>query len=588
MAFDLKIVNGTVIDGTGAPGRQANVAVSGGIVVEVGECSGSATTVIDAGGAVVTPGFVDLHAHYDGQVSWDSDMAPSSVHGVTTCVIGNCGVGFAPVRPADHDRLIRLMEGVEDIPGSALAEGIRWGWESFPEYMRVIDAMPHAIDIAMQVPHDALRLYVMGDRGEAREEATDADIEAMRRLLREGLEAGAIGFSTGRSDNHRSADGKDTPASISTARELTGLARAFDGLSHGVLQAVSDFDMALGPDRFDGEFDVVEAMAAAAGGHSTCLSLMQRDMAPDQWQRILKRVEAANARNVPMRVQVAPRAIGVLLGLEATFHPFIGFPSYKAIAHLPLSERVRQMRDPAFKTRILGETSEPLAGDGSAIPPLADQLLSRLDFVSMRLFRLGERPDYEPTLDQSLCAEAQRKGITPLEAMYDALLEGDGRELLYFPLLNYTEFSLDNVATMMAHPLSLLGLADGGAHVGTVCDASMPTFFLMHWTRDRARGKIPIERAIAMLTSAPAGYLGLADRGVVAAGRRADLNVLDLGAMRLHRPRLVADLPAGGKRLMQDADGYRATIVAGRVIAKNGALTGERPGHVVRAGVAER
>jgi N-acyl-D-aspartate/D-glutamate deacylase len=588
MAFDLKIVNGTVVDGTGASSRLANVAVSNGVIVEVGDCSGAATTVLDAAGALVTPGFVDLHSHYDGQVSWDADIAPSSVHGVTTCVIGNCGVGFAPVRPADHERLIRLMEGVEDIPGSALAEGIRWGWESFPEYMRVIDAMPHAIDIAMQVPHDALRLYVMGDRGEAREDATDADIEAMRRLLREGLEAGAIGFSTGRSDNHRSADGKDTPASISTARELTGLAKAFEGLSHGVLQAVSDFDMALGPDRFDGEFDIVEAMAAAAGGHSTCVSLMQRDMAPDQWQRILKRVEAANARSIPMRVQVAPRAIGVLLGLEATFHPFIGFPSYKAIAHLPLAERVRQMREPAFKARILTEKSEPLAGDGSAIPPLADQLLSRLDFVSMRLFRLGERPDYEPTIDQSLCAEAQRRGVPPLEAMYDALLESDGKELLYFPLLNYTEFSLDNVATMMAHPLSLLGLADGGAHVGTVCDGSMPTFFLMHWARDRARGKVSVERAIAMLTSAPATYLGLGDRGVIAPGKRADLNVLDLGALRLHRPRLVADLPAGGKRLLQDADGYRATLVAGRVIARNGALTGEHPGHVVRAGAAAR
>jgi N-acyl-D-aspartate/D-glutamate deacylase len=584
MKLDLVVRGGTVMDGTGGAPFRADVGVKDGRIVAVGADLGEAAEVIDAEGALVTPGFVDLHDHYDGQVSWDSDLMPSSIHGVTTSVIGNCGVGFAPVRPADRERLIKLMEGVEDIPGSALSEGIRWRWESFPEYMTAVDQTPHTIDVALQVPHDALRLYVMGDRGEAGEPATENDIAGMRTLLAEALRAGAIGFSTGRSDNHRSASGAATPASEADARELAGLAGAFDGLSHGVLQAVSDFDMETAPERFDAEFDVLLAMAKAAHGHSVSLSLMQRDVEPGQWRRILARVESANASGVPFRVQVAPRAIGMLLGLQTTFHPFMGFPSYKRIALLPLAERVARMKDPAFKAQILTETSDRLAGDGSSIPPLADKFLAHLDFVSMRLFRLGEDPDYEPTLEQSLCAEAQRRGIKPLEAIYDALLESDGKELLYFPVHNYTELSLENVGTMMSHPLALAGLSDGGAHVGTVCDASFPTFLLTHWTRDRKHGRIPREKAIAMLSGIPAAYLGLSDRGTIAVGKRADLNVIDMDRLRLHRPRLVADLPAGGRRLLQEAAGYRATLVLGRAITSDGKLTGERPGRVVRGG----
>ncbi|MFO0660610.1 MAG: amidohydrolase family protein [Polyangiaceae bacterium] len=584
MAFDLKIVNGTIVDGSGGASYRGNVAVSDGKIVEVGECAGAASRVIDADGAIVTPGFTDIHCHYDGQVSWDADLAPSCFHGVTTCVIGNCGVGFAPVREADRQRLIELMEGVEDIPGSALAEGLRWRWESFPEYMSAIDDFAHTIDFATQVTHDALRVYVMGERGAAGEPASDEEIATMRRLTREALMAGAIGFSTGRSDNHRSKHGAATPAAEASVRELEGIVGAFEGLSHGVVQAVSDFDMEVSPDRFDGEFDVLERMAKAAHGHPMSISLMQRDMAPDQWRQIIARAEKARDQGLTIRLQVGARAIGVMLGLEATFHPFMGFPSYRAIAHLSLEERVNAMRDPAFKARILTETSGKVGGDGSPIPPLADKLLANLDFVSMRLFRLGENPSYEQSIDDSLCAEAQRRKVPILEAMYDAILEHGGRELLYFPLYNYTEFNLDNLRTMLEHPLALPGLSDGGAHVGTVCDASFPTFMLTHWTRDRARGRLPLERVVKMMSHDTARYIGLRDRGLIAVGQRADLNVIEHDKLRLTRPRLVGDLPAGGKRLLQDAIGYRATLVKGQVIAEQGVLTGVRPGRLVRAG----
>ena len=580
--YDLAITGGTVVDGTGNAPFTADVAVSNGRVVHVGKLDGAARRTIDATGAIVTPGFVDLHTHYDGQVSWDGELSPSSLHGVTTAVMGNCGVGFAPVRPADRETLIRLMEGVEDIPGSALAEGITWGWETFPEYASTLDAMPHSIDFALQVPHDALRVYVMGERGVQGLAATDADIAAMRSLLRDALAAGAAGFSTGRTDNHRSADGKATPAAEATIAELTGIAGAFEGFSHGVLQAVSDFDMDSGPARFDPEFDVVLAMARAARGHRTSVSLLQRDGASDQWKRILARCEQATAEGTPIRVQVAARAIGVLLGLEATFHPFIGFPSYKRIAHLPLKDRVQAMSSPDFKRQLLTETSEPLAGDGSAVPPLADKLLANIDFVAMRLFRIGENPNYEPDIKDSLYGQALAAGRPVLDVLYDVLLEDGGKELLYFPLMNYTGRNLETVFEMLSHPLALSGLSDGGAHVGTVCDASFPSFMLAHWARDT--GRIPLPKVVSMLSRETAEYLGAADRGVIAVGKRADLNVIDLPKLRLLRPGLRTDLPGGGRRLIQEVEGYIATLVAGEVIRDASGLTAARPGRLVRLG----
>jgi N-acyl-D-aspartate/D-glutamate deacylase len=581
--LDVKIVGGMVVDGTGAEARRADVGVARGRIVAVGDVPDSAARTIDASGAYVTPGFVDIHGHYDGQVSWDDELAPSVCHGVTTCVIGNCGVGFAPVRAEHRTRLIELMEGVEDIPGSALAEGIRWRWESFPEYLEALDETHRTMDVALQVPHDALRVYVMGDRAVANEPATDDDVARMRAVLRDAIERGAIGFTTGRSDNHRAIDGSPTPASEANTRELEGLARAFEGLDHGVLSAVSDFDLAAGPARFDEEFDLLERMAEASK-RPFALSLIQRFGDSEQWRRIVGRLERANERGLRMRGIAAPRGIGVILGLEATFHPFIGFPSYKAVASLPLAERVAHLRNPEVKARLLAEKSEKVAGDGSSIPPMVDELLANLDFVSMSLFRLGERPNYEQSRQQSLFGEAMRRGIKPLEAVYDALLEEDGHALLYFPIYNYASGTLDEVGEMLRHPLSLFGLSDGGAHVGTICDASFSTFLLQHWVRDRDRDKIALERAVRMLTHDNASWMGLSDRGRIEVGLRADLNVIDMNALVLRPPHMVHDLPAGGRRLLQDADGYRATLCAGAIVRDAGRTTDARPGRIVRSG----
>jgi N-acyl-D-aspartate/D-glutamate deacylase len=576
---DLVIRGGTVIDGTGGPARRADVSISGGRIAAIGENLGPARTTIDAAGALVTPGFVDIHSHYDGQASWDEELAPSSIHGATTVAMGSCGVGFAPCRVADRERLIALMEGVEDIPGSALAEGMTWGWESFAEYMAVLDAKPHTIDLACHVPHDAVRVFVMGERALAGEVATPEDCDAMGALVREAIAAGAVGFSTGRSDNHRNADGRPTPAADASARELDAIARALAGTDRGVLQAVSDFDMFVSPARFDPEFDLLEGMARTSG-RPLSISLLQRVGATDQWRQILTRIEQANAAGLSLRAQVATRGIGVILGLDATFHPFIGFPSYKALAHLPLAERARELAKPEVRARILTETSDKVAGDGSAVPPLVDKLLSAFDLVAMSLFRLGDQPDYEPARATSLFGEAMAAGKRPLEVTYDALLEDGGRQLLYFPIYNYASGSLSEVAQMLNHPFAMLGLGDGGAHVGTICDVSFSTYLLTHWVRDR--GALTIEAAIHKLAGEPAAWLGLHDRGVLREGLRADLNIIDLAGLTLERPALVRDLPAGGKRFVQRARGYRSTIVRGEVIAEAGRLTAARPGRIAR------
>ncbi|MEJ7599799.1 MAG: amidohydrolase family protein [Kofleriaceae bacterium] len=578
--YDLIIRGGTVVDGTGGPSRVADVAISSGRVAAIGERLDAARETIDASGALVTPGFVDIHSHYDGQASWDDELMPSSLHGSTTVAMGSCGVGFAPCRAADRDRLIALMEGVEDIPGSALAEGLTWGWETFAEYLDVLDRRPHTIDLACHVPHDAVRVFVQGERALAGEPATDHEIAAMGAIVRTAIEAGAIGFSTGRSDNHRNRDGRATPAADASARELDGIASALRGLGHGVLQAVSDFDMFVSPDRFDPEFELLENMARVSG-LPLSISLLQRVGATEQWRQILRRIERANLAGLSVRAQVATRGIGVLLGLDATFHPFIGFPTYKTLAHLPLAERVRELSRPEVRAKILAETTDKVAGDGSAIPPLVDKLLAAFDLVAMSLFRLADQPDYEPDRQRSLFGDAMRTGQSPLAVAYDALLEDDGKQLLYFPIYNYATGSLAEVGEMLRHPHALLGLGDGGAHVGTICDASFSTFFLTHWVRDR--GVFSIEHAIHKLTGEPAAWLGLADRGVVREGLRADLAVIDLPALALQRPSLIRDLPAGGKRFLQHATGYRTTIVHGEVISRDGVLTAARPGRVARA-----
>lgn len=585
MEYDLKIVNGMVYDGEGGEAQEADVAVRNGVIVAVGDCAGDAREIIDASGHIVTPGFIDLHTHYDGQVSWDAGMQPSVNHGVSTVVMGSCGVGFAPVRPADREKLIRLMEGVEDIPGIALSEGITWDWETLPEYMDALDAKPHSIDFAVQVTHDPLRVYVMGDRAVCNEQATETDIAAMRKLTREALEAGAIGFSTGRSDIHRSADGEWTPSSEATAEELSGIANAFKGLSHGVLQAVNDFDLEREGDAFDKEFDILEAMAAGGDGRPFSLSLMQRDFAPDQWRRIIERAEKADAKGITMRLQTAPRGIGVITGLQCTFHPFIGFPSYKAICDLPLAERVARMQDPDFKKQLLSEESEKLAGDGTPVPPIVDALMAAIDYVASKTFLLGDIPEYEQTAETSVLHMAQERGVSSLEQIYDLLLEDGGRALLYFPIYNYTEMNFDNVYTMMTHPQAIMGLSDGGAHVGTICDSSFPTYLLSYWTRDRQRGgKLALAEAVRRLTSDIADYCGMADRGRIRVGLKANINVINYDGLRLFAPRMVQDLPAGGQRLLQAARGYRAVIVNGEVVLANDELTGANPGRLYRSG----
>ncbi len=580
--LDLKITGGNVIDGSGDQPFTADIGVRDGKIVAIGNITEAAHQTLDATGAIVTPGFVDIHTHFDGQVTWDESFTPSIYHGVTTCVMGNCGVGFAPVRKGEEQRLISLMEGVEDIPGSALSEGMRWGWQSFPEYLDAIERQPHSIDFLAQVPHDPIRMFVMGQRAEANQVATEDDIAAMRVLVREALEAGAAGFSIGRTDNHRTAEGKWTPSSEATLQELTGLAEALKGLSHGVIQVVSDFDLLRAPERFDAEFDLIDAMAVASG-KPLSMTWLQREPGAQQWRQIQARVEAANQRGLPMKLQTAARGIGVINGLEASFHPFIGFPTYKTLHHLPLAERAARLRDPETRARILSEKSEKLAGDGSSVPPLVDILLAQIDLLSARLFPLGEDLNYEPELKDSFLARAKMRGVRPIEALYDYLAEGDGTNLIYFPIFNYATNSLDVVAEMMKHPACLSGLSDAGAHVGTVCDASFPTSLLSFWTRDRARGeKLSLPQVVEMMTSRNARHIGLLDRGLVQVGMKADLNVIDYPNLKLTKPELVRDLPAGGKRFVQRAEGYIATYVSGIEITRAGEITDARPGKLVR------
>lgn len=581
--LDLLIKGGTVVDGSGAAPFVADVGVQGGLIVDIGHIIAPARETVDARGAWVMPGFVDIHTHYDGQATWDETFSPSIHHGVTTLVMGNCGVGFAPLRPGSEDRLIKLMEGVEDIPGVALTEGVRFSWESFGDYLNALDAMPHSLDFLAMVPHDPLRMLVMGERAEAREAATTQDIAAMRGHLLAALEAGAAGFSTGRSDNHRTAEGHDTPASIASAAELTGIAQAFAGLKHGVVQVVSDFDLMQGPQNFDAEFDLVEQLATASG-RPLSMSWLQRDPGGEQYLAMQARVEAAVARGLPLYLQAAARGIGVINGLDASFHPFMGFPGYKEIATLSVADRAAVMRESARKARILGEKSERLAGDGTPIPPLVDMLLARIEMIAGRMFPLDATLNYEPDVMQSFLVRAKQRGTTALEALYDHFSEGDGSNLVYFPIFNYNQGSLDAVRQMLGHPRALFGLGDAGAHVGTVCDASFSTFMLTHWVQHRAQDRLLLEQAVEMMTSRNARYLGLSDRGLLAPGLRADINVIDPARLSVGVPKLVRDLPGGGKRFLQKAQGYVGTWVAGQCVAREGEVTAARPGRLVRVG----
>ncbi len=562
---ELVIRGGTVVDGTGAAARTADVAIDGGRITEVGRVEGPAERELDADGLVVAPGWVDIHTHYDGQVTWDPEMSPSSWHGVTTVVMGNCGVGFAPVRPGQQDFLIELMEGVEDIPGTALAEGIDWQWESFAEYLDALEATTRTIDVAAQVPHCALRAYVMGDRAHDND-TTAEEIAEMAKLAEDALRAGACGVSTSQTVLHSSKHGL-VPGTHAMPEELVALGEAVGRAGHGVFQIISDHGGGAGLREW--LVDLVDRT-----GITATYPLAQAGHAPEAFRQAL--LDAASDAEVGRRIipQVANRPTGMLFGLQSSLHPFFTHPTYRKLAELPLAERVARLRDPDVRAALLAE--EPHTKN-----PIARGMMQRWG----QIFPLGDPPDYEPPASASVAAVAEREGRRPQEVVLDWLLEQDGKAFLFAPLASYVDHNLDAIHEMITDPTTVLGLSDGGAHCGLICDVSMPTYLLTHWVNGRTRGdRLGLEHAISLQTSRTAAAYGFDDRGVLAPGKRADVNLIDLDAMHLRAPEMVHDLPAGGRRLIQKADGYVATLVAGAVTFERGEPTGERPGRLVRFG----
>jgi N-acyl-D-aspartate/D-glutamate deacylase len=561
---DLVIRGGTIIDGTGEGRFSGDVAVSDGAITAVGKVDGSGREELEAAGALVTPGFVDIHTHYDGQATWGNRMAPSSHHGVTTVVMGNCGVGFAPVRPTDHDLLVELMEGVEDIPGVVLQEGVPWAWESFPEYLDYLATREFDMDIGAQLPHAALRVYVMGQRGADREPATAEDIAEMRRLTTDAIRAGAMGFSSSRTLNHRSSRGAPTPSLTAELDEMVGIAAGLKDAGSGVMEMISDFG------DLNDEFSLLREMVSVSG-RPMSISLAQ-GLSPNGWRKILGLIDSATDSGLTMRGQVAPRPIGIIFGLTASLNPFIGRPSYMEVARLPVAERLVALADPERRQRIL---SEPVS-------PGFEGLYKRMD-EGRKLWVLGDPPDYEPAPEASLAARAAAEGKDVWALAYDLLLEDEGRTMMYSPFANYADNNLDCCRDMLLSENTVPGLGDGGAHVGIISDASFVTTLLTHWGRDRSRGeRIPLETLVKRQSQDTARAVGLTDRGVIAAGMKADLNLIDFDNLRVRAPEIVHDLPSGGARLEQKADGYLATIVSGQVTYRNGEPTGALPGRLIR------
>jgi N-acyl-D-amino-acid deacylase len=560
----LIIRGGTLVDGTGGAPFEADLVISEGRIAAIGRnlTVPRGTPEIDARGHLVTPGFVDIHTHYDAQATWTSEILSSSLHGVTTALLGNCGVGFAPCRPESRDMLVKLMEGVEDLPEVVLTEGLPWNWESFPEYLNALEARPYDMDIATQVPHAALRVHVMGRRGFEREPATAEDRAEMARLAREGIAAGALGFSTSRAIAHKTLAGEPTPTLGAAEIELAEIAA---GLGGGWMQLISDFD-----DPAEEEWDRLMRIARIAKRPMT-FSLLQRESRPDFWRWILQQVSAANAEGIQVTGQVMGRPVGLMFGWELSQHPFLTRAGFREVAHLPIAERVAALRDPGRRARILAETNDPA-------------LRARLNNYA-RIYKLT--PDYEPPPEASVLEQAKRLGRDPEDLCYDWMLEEEGRAILNRPLLNYADGNLDAIREMVTHPHTLMGLGDGGAHVGYICDASAPTHMLTHWARDRARGgRLPVEFVVKRLAADNAQALGLRDRGTLAVGLRADINVVDFDKLAIERPNMRYDLPAGGKRLVQGARGYRATLCAGEIVHEHGAATGALPGRLIRGGKA--
>ncbi|MCU1346317.1 MAG: N-acyl-D-aspartate/D-glutamate deacylase [Acidimicrobiia bacterium] len=576
--MDLVIRGGSVVDGTGAAPVAADVGIVGSRIVEVGNIASKGRREIDAEGLLVTPGFVDIHTHYDGQATWDPLLAPSSWHGVTSVVMGNCGVGFAPARPDHHDFLISLLEGVEDIPGAALAEGLAWDWESFPEYLDALARLPRAIDVAGYVPHAALRAYVMGERGADANEAPTADeLVRMTQLVGEALEAGAMGFATSRTEAHRTSKGQNIGTLRADATELLAITGALSDADSGAIQLISDAYRTTDDDYAQSELDLIEAIATATG-RPLSFTVQQADEAPERWRDLKSRIDHMAARGLRVRGQVAQRPVGLLMGLEATLSPFTPCRSVAALAHLPLGERVAALRDPETKRRVLQEHADIVSGVGSA-----NAFYRRIAESFDTIFQLSDPVQYFVTAAEAIGAQASARGHDPAGAVYDAMLERDGHALLYRPIFNYSHRNFDDMAEMVQRPNTLFGLSDAGAHCGAICDASSPTSTLTMWSRDRTDGpRLPVEQMIHGYTQRNAEFVGWHDRGVVASGYLADVNLIDLAALGCAHPEIIHDLPAGGRRLVQRASGFRCTIKRGEVTFDNGVATGALPGVVVR------
>jgi len=569
--FDLIIRGGRIIDGTGGDSFLGDVAIENGKIVAVGSFAGDAAREIDARGLAVTPGFVDIHTHYDGQATWDPQLAPSCFHGVTTIVMGNCGVGFAPVKPGQQDFLIGLMEGVEDIPGAALHEGIQWSWETFPEYLDALARLEFSMDVATQVPHGSVRTYVMGKRGADNEPATPADIQEMATIVKQGIEAGALGFSTSRTIAHTAITGEPVPGTFAAEDELFGIGRVLGDLGCGIFEVAgagaAGEDIAAPAKELEWMLRLSKEI-----GRPVTFAMLQVDAAPDLWRELLERSAEAVADGAEVFPQVAGRPFGFLIGHQTEVHPLAACPTFAALLDLTFEDRIKRLQEPETKSKILSEAS-----------PETSMLLDQLG----RMFPMGDPPNYEPAYEDSIEAIATREGIDPIELFYDRMLEREGRELFLVPLLNYSGGNAEPIREMLYHPRAALGLGDGGAHCGMICDASIQTFMLTHWVRDRTRGeRIPVEFAVQRMTKDTAELYGLNDRGTIEVGKKADLNLIDLETLRLEPPEMVHDLPAGGKRFMQRAHGYRATIVSGEVTIENDEPTGKFPGRLIRGAQA--
>ncbi|AIJ45648.1 amidohydrolase [Comamonas testosteroni TK102] len=561
--FDLLIRNGRIVDGTGAPIYRADLGVRNGHIAAIGQQLGDAVQQIDADGLLVTPGFVDVHTHFDGQATWDERLWPSSQQGVTTAVMGNCGVGFAPCRPEDRDQLIALMVGVEDIPDTALHEGLRWSWESFPEYLQALAARCYDIDIAALLPHAPLRVHAMGERAIRREPASAEDIKAMQQLVRQGLAAGAVGLSTSRTMAHRSKSGDFTPMYQAASEELLALGLALKDYPNSVFQMISDFE------HVGDEFSILTRVAQRTGRAAT-LTVLQYPHRPQLHRELLQQIEKANADGLRIMGQVLNRPVGVLMGFECSLNPFSCRPSYAALAPLEPAERLRALALPATRSAILGEKDRN--------PHLFMEYFGQ-NFAGMYPWR-GEEPNYLPQAGDSVQALADAAGLPPLEWMYDFMLGREGQALVYLPMANYLDHDCSAVHELLGHPHTVPALGDGGAHVGTICDGSATTFLLTEWVRER--GLFSIEQAIHLLTQRPASLYGFADRGVLQPGKLADLNLIDLQALRIEPPHIARDLPAGGKRFLQGAQGYRYTIKSGQITYRDGSATEALPGRLLK------